>query len=145
MGRAGGASRIPDQSWALSTTDDTWRAWGLNQVLGWRRCQGFSGVARFLSFGGGETAKCRGPGDGCGEAGVGKGMEAFGRARHRLPAPRRRRADPPFQRGRGVLSRRPRGGCPTGFGLTIKLIIVSLNRSFHPLKTPVGQRYKHLA
>ena len=26
---------------------------------------------------------------------------------------------PPFQAGRGVLSRRPRGGCPTGFGLTI--------------------------
>ena len=50
---------------------------------------------------------------------------------------------PPFQVGRGVLSRRPRGGCPTGFRLTIKLIIVSLIRSSDPLKTPVGQRYKH--
>ena len=77
--------------------------------------------------------KFRWPGDGCGEAGVSAGMEAFGRARHRLPAARRRRADPPFQRERGVVSSRPRGGCPTGFGLTIKLIIVSLNRSLDPL------------
>ena len=87
--------------------------------------------------------KFRGPGDGCGEAGISAGMEAFGRARHRLPARGDGGQIPPFRGERGVVSRRPRGGCPTGFRLTIKLIIVSLKRSSDPLKTPVGHRYKH--
>ena len=35
---------------------------GMNQVVGWRRCQRFSGVALFLSFGGGKPLQCRWPG-----------------------------------------------------------------------------------
>ena len=54
--------------------------------------------------------KFRWPGDGCGEAGISKGMEAFGRARHRLPAPRRRRADTPIPVGKGgAVEASPRG------------------------------------
>ena len=40
---------------------------------------------------GGKPVQFRGPGDGQAAAARGAGMDAFGRARHRLPAPRRRR------------------------------------------------------
>ena len=56
---------------------------GMNQVVGWRRCQRFSGVALFLSFGGGKPLKCRWPGEVTGEAGISAGMGAFGRDSHR--------------------------------------------------------------
>ena len=63
--------------------------------IGFVAVSGFSERADSAYNGGGKSVTFRGPGDGCGEAGVSKGMEAFGRASDRLPAPRRRRPDPP--------------------------------------------------
>ena len=50
--------------------------------IGLLRCQRFSGVALFLSFGGGKPLKCRWPGEVTGAAGVSAGMGAFGRDSH---------------------------------------------------------------
>ena len=75
--------------------------------IGFVAVSGFSERADSYYNGGGKSVKFRWPGDGCGEEGVSKGMEAFGRASDRLPAPRRRRSDPPIPVARRVLSRRP--------------------------------------
>ena len=112
--------------------------------IGFVAVSGFSERADSAYNGGGKSVQFRWPGDGCGEAGVSKGMEAFGRASDRLPAARRRRADPPLPGGKG-------GGIEASLrGLSDRVwtndntsIIVSLFRSSDPLKTPVGQRHKH--
>ena len=44
---------------------------------GLMRCQRFSGVALFLSFGGGKSVQFRGPGDGCGDGGARRGNGGF--------------------------------------------------------------------
>ena len=79
---------------------------------------GFVAVSGFSerpdsSYNGGDTGDVeRWPGDGYGKEGVSNGMGAFGRARHRLPAPRRRRSDPPIPVARRGVSRRPPRGAP---------------------------------
>ena len=69
--------------------------------IGFVAVSGFSERADSAYNGGGKSVQFRWPGDGCGEAGPsGTAATATG--------------SPPFQAGRGVLSRRPCGGCPTG-------------------------------
>ena len=50
--------------------------------IGLLRCQRFSGVALFLSFGGGKPVKCRWSGEVTGEEGISEGMGAFVRDSH---------------------------------------------------------------
>ena len=116
VGRAGGASRIPTRVGryrrrrrGTPNADDNLVCVGMK--IGFVAVSEFSERADSYYNGGGKSVKFRWPGDGCGEEGVSKGMEAFVRDSHVAE----------------TAGHRP---CPNG---------VTITRVQHPVETPADQ------